>query len=29
MNADGSGKRMLTDSRWEDSMPFYIPAKFL
>jgi Tol biopolymer transport system component len=29
MNADGSGKRMLTDSRWEDSMPLYIPAKFL
>ena len=29
MNADGSGKRMLTDSRWEDSMPQYIPAKFL
>ena len=29
MNADGSGKRMLTDSRWEDLMPLYIPAKFL
>jgi Tol biopolymer transport system component len=29
MNADGSGKRMLTDSRWEDSMPLYIPAKAL
>lgn len=29
MNADGSDKRMLTDSRWEDSMPLYIPAKFL
>jgi Tol biopolymer transport system component len=29
MNADGSGKRMLTDSRWEDSMPQYIPARFL
>ena len=28
MNADGSGKRMITDSRWEDSMPLYIPAKF-
>jgi Tol biopolymer transport system component len=26
MNADGSGKRMITDSRWEDSMPLYIPA---
>ena len=25
MNADGSGKRMLTDSRWEDSMPLLIP----
>jgi len=29
MNADGSGKRMLTDSRWEDSMPLYVPANFL
>ena len=28
MNADGTGKRMLTDSRWEDSMPLYIPAKY-
>jgi Tol biopolymer transport system component len=27
MNADGSAKRMLTDSPWEDSMPLYIPAK--
>jgi Tol biopolymer transport system component len=27
MNADGSGKRMITDSPWEDSMPLYIPAK--
>lgn len=26
MNADGSDKRMVTDSRWEDSMPLYIPA---
>jgi hypothetical protein len=26
MNADGSGKRLLTDSRWEDAMPLYIPA---
>lgn len=25
MNADGSGKRMLTDSKWEDSMPLYLP----
>ena len=29
MNADGSEKRMVTDSRWEDSMPLLIPAKFL
>ena len=29
MNADGSDKRILTDSRWEDSMPLYVPAKFL
>lgn len=27
MNADGSNKRMLTDSRWEDSMPLYLPRK--
>jgi len=27
MNADGTGKRMVTDSKWEDSMPLYIPAK--
>lgn len=26
MNADGTGRRMLTDSLWEDSMPLYIPA---
>jgi Tol biopolymer transport system component len=25
MNADGSNKRMLTDSKWEDSMPLYVP----
>jgi len=25
MNADGSGKRMVTDSKWEDSMPLYVP----
>ena len=25
MNADGSGKRLLTDSQWEDSMPLYLP----
>ncbi|HUO21577.1 MAG TPA: hypothetical protein VMU59_03595 [Caulobacteraceae bacterium] len=29
MNADGSGKRALTDSLWEDSQPLYIPARFL
>ncbi len=29
MNADGTNKRMLTDSRWEDAMPILIPAKFL
>jgi Tol biopolymer transport system component len=27
MNADGTGKRMVTDSKWEDSMPLYLPAK--
>jgi Tol biopolymer transport system component len=26
MDADGSNKRILTDSLWEDSMPVYIPA---
>lgn len=25
MNADGSDKWMLTDSRWEDSMPAFVP----
>jgi hypothetical protein len=29
MDADGSNKRMLTDSLWEDSMPLYIPNAFL
>lgn len=29
MNADGSDKRLVTDSLWEDSMPLYIPNKFL
>jgi Tol biopolymer transport system component len=29
MNADGTGKRLITDSRWEDSMPLYIPAQLL
>lgn len=26
MDADGSNKRMLTDSLWEDSMPMYVPV---
>lgn len=26
MNADGSGKRLVTDSKWEDSMPLYVPG---
>jgi Tol biopolymer transport system component len=26
MNADGTGKRLLTDSLWEDSMPLYLPG---
>ncbi len=25
MNADGSGKRAITDSHWEDSMPVFVP----
>jgi Tol biopolymer transport system component len=25
MNADGTGKRQLTDSHWEDSMPCFVP----
>ncbi|MBB5967366.1 hypothetical protein [Planomonospora venezuelensis] len=29
MNADGSDKRMLTDSVWEDSMPLYLPQSLL
>lgn len=29
MNADGTGKRMLTDSKWEDSMPLYVPGDLL
>lgn len=29
MNADGTDKRLVTDSMWEDSMPLYIPAEFL
>jgi len=27
MNADGTDKRVLTDSLWEDSMPLYVPPK--
>ncbi len=27
MDVDGSNVRQLTDSRWEDSMPIYVPAK--
>ncbi|KAH7009604.1 hypothetical protein EDB80DRAFT_838389 [Ilyonectria destructans] len=26
MDTDGSNKRMLTDSLWEDSMPMYVPV---
>ena len=26
MKADGSDKRLLTDSQWEDSMPLYLPS---
>ncbi|OJJ98570.1 hypothetical protein ASPACDRAFT_1872081 [Aspergillus aculeatus ATCC 16872] len=29
MEADGSNKRMLTDSLWEDSMPLYLPNRVL
>ena len=29
MEADGSNKRLVTDSLWEDSMPCYIPNEFL
>ena len=29
MNADGSDKRILTDSKWEDSMPLYVPGSLL
>ncbi|MDT7838997.1 hypothetical protein [Aquabacterium sp. OR-4] len=27
MNADGSGKRQITDSIWEDSTPQYVPSR--
>ncbi len=26
MNADGTGKRQLTDSHWEDAMPCFVPG---
>lgn len=29
MNPDGSGKTMLIDSQWEDSMPMYIANEYL
>lgn len=29
MNADGSAKKLLTDSQWEDSMPLYLPQDVL
>lgn len=29
MDADGSNKRALTDSMWEDSMPLYLPRSVL
>lgn len=29
MNPDGSDKQMLTDSRWEDSMPAFVPPAAL
>ncbi|WP_306322156.1 MULTISPECIES: hypothetical protein [unclassified Streptomyces] len=29
MNADGSDKKLLTDSRWEDSMPLYLTQDIL
>jgi Tol biopolymer transport system component len=28
MDADGSNKRMLTDSMWEDSISLYVPNRF-
>lgn len=29
MNHDGSGKKLLTDTIWEDSMPLYVPNSYL
>lgn len=29
MDADGSNKRLVSDSLWEDSMPCYVPKEFL
>jgi hypothetical protein len=28
MNADGSNKTVITVSRWEDTMPLYVPNEF-
>ena len=29
MDSDGSNKQLLTDTIWEDSMPLYVPNKYL
>lgn len=29
MDFDGSNKKLLTDTIWEDSMPLYMPNKYL
>ncbi|KAJ4985359.1 TOXD [Stagonosporopsis vannaccii] len=29
MNTDGTGKRLLVDSMWEDSMPVFVPNEYL
>lgn len=29
MNYDGSDKKLLTDTIWEDSMPLYVPNSYL
>lgn len=29
MNYDGTNKTIVTDTIWEDSMPLYIPNKWL
>jgi hypothetical protein len=28
MNYDGSDKKLLTDTLWEDSMPLYVPNSY-